>query len=199
MKQKLTKLILAIGCVMFMSGQTYAQAYSEGKNNIHIGIGFPSLLGSSTSAFSGFGGFSSSSTPPMHVVFEHGFTEHISGGLYIGYTGDKVRYSDFLTPALTTGWDETYLIIGARGSYHFMTGDHFDPYVTLMLGYESASFKWYYSDPTYVPLVTTTVNPSGVGFSGSIGMNYLFSDNVGIFAELGYGIAIFNVGLSLKF
>ncbi|HMR18787.1 MAG TPA: hypothetical protein PKA53_05770, partial [Sphingobacterium sp.] len=39
---------------------------------------------------------------------------------------------------------------------------------------------------------------SGLGFSGFLGGRWLFSDNIGVFAELGYGVSTLNVGITFK-
>ena len=92
------KLILSMVLMMAVTATTMANAQSvKGKNYVNAGIG----LG--TYGLHGTGGL------PITGSYEHGFTDQISAGLYVGHVGRK--YAD--------DWKYRYRIIGVRGSYHF--------------------------------------------------------------------------------
>ena len=66
-----------------------------------------------------------------------------------------------------------------------------------MLGYEIVKAKAITEG--YDEKYTGSADGSGIGFSIHVGGRYYFTDNFGAFAEVGYGIAYANLGVSLKF
>jgi hypothetical protein len=160
----------------FAFAQKSGSAFDENTAIGHAGIGIG-------------GGFYTGTTtlPPISVSYEKGITENISVGGIVGYSASK--YDD----GFGDEFKYTYLLIGARGNYHFGTTDKFDPYVGVTLGYNIVTF----SEPGgYSGLYSASGSELLAG--AQIGANYYFSDNAGAFAELGYGIGIINVGLTLK-
>jgi hypothetical protein len=124
---------------------------------------------------------------PFGASFEHGFTNNISAGVFIDYSTHS--YADF------PGSKLNIIYGGVRGSYHFaklfnVTNPKFDPYAGVALGYYSVNFT---SADFGSPYSST------VFFGVHAGARYLFSNNIGGFAEVGYGVAALNLGLSFKF
>jgi outer membrane protein W len=131
-----------------------------------------------------------SGIPPIGLSFEYGFTEKISAGAYLGYSSA----SQELGLGTTAKWNYTYTIVGARGSYHFLNSDKLDPYVGAMLGYNIASVT--YDGPGTAP---TIASASALIIGAHLGARYYFTDKIGAFAELGYGIAYLQLGVAVKF
>src|SRR5580704_9092383 len=110
------KSFLVFVVLIGLSSLTFAQkAYQEGSNVINAGIG----LGAT------YWGSGYSNGVSLVGSFEHGITENISAGGILGYShssysGNNGTYS-FSSSA-------TGILIGARGSYHFLTSDKLDPY-----------------------------------------------------------------------
>ena len=75
---------------------------------------------------------------------------------------------------------------GVRGAFHYQFIDKLDTYAGLMMGIRHWRWAdhWSYTD-FIIPF-----------FAGA---RYYFTDNIGAFAELGYGIAAFQFGVSFKF
>jgi len=126
---------------------------------------------------------------PFGASFEHGFTDVISAGIFVNYSSynDNGLYDYSLHL-----W-----YVGVRGSYHLgkilnVSNPKFDPYAGVSLGYYSASYN-YAGNPF----------PGAYGsmvFVGAhVGARYMFSDNIGGFAEAGYGVSALQVGVSFKF
>jgi len=120
---------------------------------------------------------------PFGASFEHGFTDDISAGVFLDYS----TYNN------GGGFKTNIVYGGVRGSYHFaklfdLDIPQLDPYGGVSLGYTSVSYN---------------------GISGSFasevlvgvhaGARYLFTPSVGAYAEVGYGVAALNVGVSFKF
>ena len=94
------------------------------------------------------------------------------------------------------------MILGIRGAYHFgrfINIEKLDVYAGLMLGNDFA--KDSYSTNSQCPYHQEYMSRSYGGGVASlfVGARYRFTNHVGIFGELGYGISMLNIGLNLKF
>lgn len=160
---KTTKKILVAMLAIVTIGVTSvsAQEFKKGDNLLNLGIG----LG---------GGFGT----PLGASFEHGFTDQISAGVMATFSSTDLG-----------AYKYTYIIAGARASYHFNFGvAKLDPYLGGMLGYNVASV-----DNSSVPA------GGGIAYGGHVGARYYFSSKIGAFAEAGYGVANLTAGLAFKF
>ena len=79
----------------------------------------------------------------------------------------------------------TFLYPGVRGALHYQFVDKLDTYAGLMLAMRIWSYEGYSYNDFILPFY--------------IGGRYYFTDNIGAFAELGYGIAYLQLGVSFKF
>lgn len=177
------KKLIALAA-LFISLASYAQ-FGQGSQRLHIGVGVGSPY-----AYSG----SSTTIPPVHVSYEHGISDKIGVGGLIGYTSSKYEESFFGTEY---SWKFSYLLIGARGSYHFYQTDKLDTYVGAMLAYNVASAKFESNNSALESFVTEPA-VGGVTFGGYLGARYNFNDKVAGFAEVGYNIAWLSVGVCLN-
>jgi hypothetical protein len=180
------KLIATLMMVASIGAVSNAQVFDKGAKFAHVGIGVGSPY-----AYSG----SSVSIPPVHASLEVGITEKIGIGGLIGYTAstwDQNYFGDAYS------WKFTYLIIGARGAYHFIDNEKADVYGGLMLGYNVASAKFESADPDLEAEVGEP-EVGGVAFGGYVGARYMFKENIGGFAELGYNISYLSIGATFKF
>ncbi|HEX4373930.1 MAG TPA: hypothetical protein VHZ50_11565, partial [Puia sp.] len=112
MKKKAS--LFAAALVLF-STITFGQAYQEGSNIINAGIG----LGGT------YWGSGYSNGVSLVGSYEHGVTSNISVGGILGYS-----HSSFSGTAngVPFKYSSTGVLIGARGSYHFLTTEQIDPY-----------------------------------------------------------------------
>lgn len=152
--------------------------HSAGDMNLNVGFG----LGNNLVA-------GNQTVPPIGASFEYGIKDEISIGGYLGYTS-----SEFAT-GFGGDWTYAYTIIGARGAYHydFLGNEKIDTYGGVMLGYYIVSVD--YGDSG----ITTGGATNSFAFAGFIGGRYAFTDKIGAFAELGYGIALLQLGANIKF
>lgn len=174
-------LSISFASIQAQDKSKVSDVYATGTNVVSAGIGF----GSSLSSYSG------SQSPAISLQYERGLWQAgpgvISLGAYLGfktskYNGDGYSYK----------W--SYTIIGVRGAYHFtqLKVKNLDLYGGVMLAYNNLHFTDSQGNSTRNYASTT-------GFSLFIGGRYYFAQNIGVFLELGYGVANANVGLSLKF
>jgi hypothetical protein len=120
---------------------------------------------------------------PFGAAFEHGFTDDISAGVFVNYSTYN-NGDDFKT---------NIVYAGVRGSYHFaklldVENPRFDPYGGVSIGYTSVSFNGISGSYS-----------SGILLGVHAGARYLFTPSVGAYAEVGYGVAALNLGVSFKF
>ncbi len=185
------KLVLIAGLLLSLAAKNNLMAQDskgadfqnvKGINLLNAGIGLGSY------GLSGTGGL------PLTASFEHGFSKNISAGASLGFIQKK--YFD--------SWKYTYLLFGARGSYHFnealkITNPKVDVYAGAGLLYRHYSIK--YTDKGFDGEPMFNVNTSGGDITIDLhaGARYLFSDRIGGFAELGYGISPLQLGLAVKF
>ena len=164
-------------------GLTYnAQAqYEKGQIDANLGVGFGASFATG-----------SVSLPPVSFSLDFGINDNISLGGYVGYSSSSEDFSGF---GGNYSWKYTYIIVGARGAYHFDLVDNMDTYAGLMLGYNVATVK--YDGPS--GNLFGTPSAGGIAYSAFFGARYHFGESFGVYGELGYGIAIFNVGVTMKF
>ncbi len=182
MKQLFAILAMLL-CLALVTTPTYAQsnAFNKGDKVVSLGLGF------------GLGGvYGSSSTPTFSLGFDYGLdVPKISIGGLVAYASSS---DDF---GYGYSWKYTYIVIGARGAYHFLEDNkNIDAYAGLILGYNVVSASW-----------NGTIAQPGYGYSASasymlfgafVGGRYYFSPKFAVFAELGYGAGIITAGLSYK-
>lgn len=140
-----------------------------------------------------------------------GLGSYTAGGLPIGASfevdlknnisvGGSFDYSRYGYRSYGYKWNYTFMYIGGRASYHAgellgVTNDKFDPYVGVSLGVRTSSYKDNsgYAYEYYNPY------RGGVYLGLHLGSRYMFSEKIGGFAEVGYGIAALKLGVTAKF
>lgn len=177
------KAVLVLSMMVFMAMAVNAQPFQKGTSVIQAGIGLGSNLG-------GLG----KGRPAFSASYEHGSWDVggpgvISLGGFIGNTGYK-----YSTGSYSQSWN--YTVVGARSAYHYNGFENvpdLDVYGGAMLSYNVVSYKA--SDGYTGP----NSYGSGLGFSFYLGGRWFFSENIGAYAELGYGVSTLNLGLAYKF
>lgn len=186
MKKLSCVLFAALFCVVTAN----AQFFEKGTNVVSVGIGLGSSLGNFT-----YG----SQSPAFSAQYERGIWPIedigvISLGGYVGRKTYKYSSSDMYGKY---EWKWNYTIVGVRSAFHYnkIDNEKLDVYGGVMLSYNHVNFKSNYSSGyTYNGNYNSTV-----GLMPYLGGRYLFTNNLGAFAEVGYGIAYLNLGLALKF
>ena len=185
-KYILTSMLLAWGCYAFAQDVVERGAFTKGSVDLNLGVGIGATF---------YDGSAKASLPPIGVSLEFGITDKISIGGYIGHSSatSELSFPDFTGGTTNYEWKYSYTIIGIRGGYHFaVKNPKLDPYVGLLLGYNVASVDlgdFNGAEPSV----------GGIAYSGYLGARYRFSEKMGVFAELGYGISYLQLGLNVKF
>jgi len=161
-----------------------AQPFQKGTTTANIGVGLGTALGGLGKARPAI------SASIDHGVWDIGGPGVISLGGYVGNTGYKYASGNY-----TYKWN--YMVVGARGAYHyngFTSVPKLDVYGGIMLGYNIVKYS---SDGDDIAMANSY--GSGMGFSGFLGSRWFFSNSMGVYAELGYGVSVLNAGLTFKF
>ncbi|MFW5687398.1 MAG: hypothetical protein ACOCXV_00580 [Bacteroidota bacterium] len=160
---------------------------------LNLGIGIGSTLYS--------GAYYNTKIPPLSASLEFGIIDNLfevenlnlGVGGYVGFSMSEWRYTwwgdDY-------GWRYTNIILGARGTIHYPIAEKLDTYTGLLLGPNivlSSEFgDWGDGNDIH------TASGSGLVYAYYIGARYYLKENLGVMAELGYGISYINLGVALK-
>ena len=178
------KSFVAVAFAIGVNSAAQAQAFQKSNVDLNLGVS----LGSTLTGGSGY----TTSIPPVSASLDFGVTDKISVGGFLGYSSAKYKFSYFGSSDYE--WKYSYAVFGVRGAYHFDLSPKFDTYAGAMLGYNVVS-------------VTAPSDFNGVGYSAAgssvalgafIGGRYLFTEKIGAFAELGYGLGYLTLGLNVK-
>ena len=133
---------------------------------------------------------------PIGVSYEYGKSSKVSLGGYLGYA---IFGHDALYPTLWH-YEYTCVLLAIKGSYHIPAGSRFDPYASLMLGYNHASQK-ITTTSLYPgkPISDNKPQPGGPFVGISVGARFFLNERVGIYAEAGIGFVLFQAGLTIKY
>ncbi len=181
-------LVLAL-CIPFTG--LNAQLFDEGDKVVSFGVGLGATYYVLGSAYS-------TTLPPLFVAGDYCFREDLGPGslglgAYMSFSGYK---STYYIAGDKYGNKYTSIIFGARGTYHFTDlVDNLDLYGGVMIGPEIVINK-YYGDNAYDDI---SPDGSGIAYDVFAGARYYLTDNFAGMAEMGYGIAWFKLGVSLKF
>lgn len=183
------KKLFSLVCLVVLTTMTFvtnssAQVFEQGNSLIGAQVG---LL--STFQAAGL----NASVPPISLTYEYGVSDKFSVGAFFGYSAATQ------TLFFTDEAKYTYTLFGARGSYHFLPdNEKFDWYAGGLLGYNNVSLSLSSNDPA-AELIANSASASAVLFGVYAGGKYYITENIGLQAEIGYGVAVANLGLAIKF
>jgi len=169
------KILCAVALVFSATFVSAQGRYTKGDVLLNAGIGL---------------GYYYAGGVPIQVSAEWAVNDLITVGPYFGYTSYTYNWG------FGGRWKYTFIDIGVRGSYHFneifeITNEQFDVYGGVFLGYTASSYSgddFGLGDP-YGGRVTGGIH---------IGARYYFTEKVGAYAELGYGLAPLAIGATFK-
>jgi hypothetical protein len=174
-------------------------AFDKGSNTIGVSLG----LGVNYAYYSNAVNF-----PAITLYYDHGTFGEVGPGT-IGIGGIiGFKSSHYTYPEYYGDYDATWTnyIIAARGTYHLTIlkdkNNHFDPYAGVVLGVRINNYNDTYNDYYYDKYHYHYYNEahSADAVKGVfIGAKYNFTHAFGAFAELGYDISIFRIGLNFNF
>ncbi len=172
------------------------QACSQGQIFVQLGGGFPSLNNPTVDDLKPYGTIKTIYHPPLYGSFGYGVIDNLDAGLLVAYSSFAATVTDVTDPVYTQGLNYSFITVGARAAYHLRlvkSLKNLDTYANVMVGYKISKVTKVGFD-FFEPK-----NTGGFAYAFNVGANYMFIPNVGIFAEVGYGITIVNAGITVKF
>jgi hypothetical protein len=186
MKKSLLTLLLLAGA---SASNAQTEQFKKGQIDAQVGLGFVNTM--TTKLYDGSTDLNLSTfkSPPILATVDFGVTDEFSAGGYVNY---------FHTEYLAYMQRETSktFVIGVRGLYHVDLLPVLDTYGGVGLGYGASSrfaHGYFFSDPD------VSYTKGELYYQLTVGARYRFAEKVGAFVELGYGVALINLGINLKF
>lgn len=169
-------------CALLYAVTTNAQNdnFKKGQTDLQFGVGLYSTLNQGLKSIDGTK--AKLTVPPVSVSIDYAVNDEFSAGGTIAYAKTHLDYQG--TPV----YDISHLIIGVRALYHFDLTPSLDTYGGAMLGYDIAKI----SDEEEIEKV------GGFAYTFLVGGRYRLAKTVGVFLEVGYGVASVNFGLNIK-
>lgn len=178
------KVLVTLTILVLVSSLSFAQTYKKGVTNLNAGVSIGGLAGL----------YGTSDFPPLSLGLQFGIHEKLSIGGIVGYSQSTYDWGGFFSGTKYT-WTYKYIIVGARGEYHFVDVDvkNMDLYAGATVGYNIVSV----TEPTGTGL-GYTAQGSYLLYGFHAGARYMFSPKFGVFGELGYGIGYITLGVNLQ-
>lgn len=168
---------------MFFISNISAQSLEQQDSFISARFGLSSVYTLS----SGF----SATLPPIDGTYEYMITENISIGGFIGVYSAEFEFNNtFFNDNESIKY--SFFNIGALGNYHFVNNDQWNVYVGAALGYLSVGVDDNITDGA------GDVRSSGIALGVQGGARYFFTDKFAANVQLGYGLAVLSLGVTLK-
>jgi opacity protein-like surface antigen len=195
-----TLLLLAFVLPSF----SQAQVFKEGQSALSFGYGVGSFIGALNASFESYADINTSTLGPIFFKYEYGITEELGLGVNVAYGTNswQYRYNSLDANGADVTYTETtervHYSVLARLNYHFGSEEKFDPYFGVGLGYRNAIWSTESTDP----FGTSGVSLRGffpLGMELTIGARYFFTENIGLYAELGAAKTVVQGGLAVKF
>ena len=138
--------------------------------------------------------------PPLALTFDYRIKKNVATGIYLGYSLTEAtlkKEDNGKAPAEDKYVNNNFFLLGLRLEGHYIRG-RTEFYGGAMLAYNFSDIK---SNLEHYPEYTNirVENYSDVfTWTGHIGVRHLISNQLGLFAEIGYGVSLFVIGTSLK-
>jgi len=179
------KLLFILTVFVLTFSQSAKAQYENGDVLVNVGLG----LGSYYATGSGF----STTLPAIEVGPEFFVAEEFSVGGFIGVYLAKYKFGYFESKY-------NYMNIGALGNYHLVNTSQWNVYAGARLGYVNEKVSNVTEDDPENGNFNSSVDGrgSGVLFGIQLGARYFLIESIAINAELGYGISILKVGVTVS-
>lgn len=172
-----------------------AQAFETGSNIISAGYGAPNLNKTLFKIYEDENDYALKGYGPIHLKYEHAVSDRIGLGLSINHVASSISYKNLYNYDYKLNFSSTKF--NARVNVHFFSSETFDAFWGVGVGYGTSTSKWTTNDPDDSNVSFS--NPIPIGLESTLGARYFFSENIGLYAEIGFAKSIVQGGLSFKF
>ena len=174
-------------------------AFKQGQIGGQVAAGFLLKTDYSKSDYGLYGDLAYKKSFPVYARAEYGITDFLGAGLYFGAYKETVTITDVTNPANIHTFDHSYKSLGLRMTYHQKLAlAKLDPYAGVAVGMTMMKVKYTTAlNEAFIP----PMDKAGLGYMVYAGANFYFTENIGVFAEGGYGkwLPMVNAGISVKF
>lgn len=195
----------------FIGSDLKAQCVEQGNSIFSLGYGFPNLGKSIYKALNTNNDFKVKGIGPLHLKYEYMLSDNIGIGASINFVNFGATYTE-----TTSGdsmdinenwihWTQTTKYTLAtknysalfRFNYHFVSTDNLDVYFGIGAGLRGGKTT-YTSVPKDPDFTFDTKIAIPVGMETSLGMRYFFTENIGVYTEIGLGKSLIQFGGCFK-
>lgn len=180
------KLGTVLGMVVAFALLSFNANAQVDEGQIDMNLGFGLLT---------FGATGDVGVPPLSFSLDYAIKDNITVGGFLGYYSSSQEVPSFGGNYV---FKYSYTIVAARGTYHYPLVDELDTYGSVLLGYIVGNSSVEIPNGANPAFTPPAASVGGVAYGFSVGARYHFTDNLGAFAELGYGISLLNLGLTYK-
>ena len=136
--------------------------------------------------------------PPIQVGTRWLITDNLSLGIFTGYSASESR-EQTLFDSVKGRWKNQTWFLGIENGFHYTKMDNWDIYGGYSLFYQHIMIDT--DDLEFeIAMEQVGVRPQSgkVAFTAFLGTRFAFSPNYTVFAELGYGISLFKLGVGFR-
>lgn len=185
----LALMIFLFGSQLMMAQKFPAPTYNKGEFTINAGVGFLPTASSANV---------NSKIPPLSLAANYRVSKNASVGAFAAFASTSFRSNLPKHAVIPRSSDSQQFMVGARASVHYDVNKT-SFYGGLMLGYnqERMVTDIPVTMEDEIPMFPVVTKGKAI-YSAFIGTQHMLTKNLGLYGEVGYGISIFNLGLSLK-
>jgi hypothetical protein len=170
-----------------------ADVTQEGTHHVFVGYSFPNYIGNFIGLY-----HDERFIGPITAAYEYAIFDHATLGFQAAYSqgkSTKVMYMDS-KGTHTLPIDYNVLALCLRGNYHFLENNKWDVYGGVLAGYGMALGTVINKEEVEI----TRELHSGVVWKINGGARYMFTPNIGLYAEAGYSsvLGLFSVGITTR-
>jgi len=180
-------------CTLLFSQFVFGQSRSwHNKNyvNINAGLGmFPTFLKDAGKA----------KVIPLYLAADYRFAKNFSMGAFIGHSVTETDLEEMPNGQLAQ-WKNSFLNIGIRAAAQSRDLNGWNIYGGMATGYSHSDIDITKGDEKSVREFRSLPPQRGkMLLTGFLGARYGFTRHVGMFSELGMGVSIAKVGISIRY
>lgn len=172
--QKITTALVALTLSLFALNGSAQNVVEQGTSigSVGVGMDYRTYDGHSSGVFT------------LSGAYDYGLAGYLwddNSALTLGgyLSASSWKYSNSVT-------------FGPRLGLHYHFIPQLDTYVSLILAYSHMTWRDEYKTQKHS-------SAGGFDWGGHLGVRYMFQPTIGMFAEVGYGISLLNIGVSFKF
>lgn len=191
------KKMFFLALLVTFSYKANAQFFERDINYVNLGYGLGLGYGALLNAYAANDGYKFRGLGPVAMSYERGVTDNIGVGVALGFSSYGANW---VQSNYNYRYRWTTLSIMARGAYHFnVRNRQFDPYAGAGVGFQRFGYNWESSEPGFNESATNINFGTPLAYQIFLGARYMFNDNFGLYAEVGYGLSVANGGITLSF